>query len=70
VNTRLVPGVSVSGIVRWAYRGGASSANVEVKGPAGVTGTLRIAWLKEPHATANLAGVIDGRRLRAAMPAP
>jgi pimeloyl-ACP methyl ester carboxylesterase len=70
VNTRLVPGVSVSGTVRWAYRGGASSANVEVTGPGGVTGTLRIAWLKQPHATATVAGTIDGRRLRATMPAP
>ena len=69
-NTRFVPGVAVSGTVRWAYEGGASSANVEVRGPGGVAGTLRIAWLKQPHATATLTGVIDGRRLRATMPAP
>jgi pimeloyl-ACP methyl ester carboxylesterase len=69
-NTRLVPGVSVSGIVRWAYEGGASSANVEVRGPDGTTGRFRIAWLKRPHATATIEGSIGGRQLRATMPAP
>ena len=63
VNTRLVPGVFVSGTVRWAYEGGASSANVEVRGPGGTNGTLRIEWLKEPHATATLGG--SGRRATA-----
>ena len=70
VNTKLVPGVPVTGTVRWAYEGGASRANVEVKGPGGTTGTLQIAWLKKPHATATLAGVVGGRKLRATMPAP
>jgi hypothetical protein len=70
VNTRLVPGVFVSGTVPWAYEGGASSANVEVRGPGGTNGTLRIEWLKEPHATATLEGAVDGRQLRATMPAP
>jgi pimeloyl-ACP methyl ester carboxylesterase len=69
-NVRLVPGVFVSGTVRWAYEGGASSANVEVRGPGGTNGTLRIEWLKEPHATATLEGAVDGRQLRATMPAP
>ena len=70
VNARLVPGVSVSGTVRWAYEGGASSANVDVSGPGGSTGALRISWLKRPHATATVTGTVDGRRLRATMPAP
>jgi pimeloyl-ACP methyl ester carboxylesterase len=69
-NTRLVPGVSVTGTVRWAYEGGASSANVDVRGPDGTTGHVRIAWLKAPHATATLEGTIGGRQLRATMPAP
>ena len=69
-NVRLVPGVFVTGTVRWAYQGGASSANVEVRGPGGATGELRMAWLKEPNATATLEGVIGGRQLRATMPAP
>ena len=48
-NTRFVPGVAVSGTVRWAYEGGASSANVEVRGPGAVLpGSSRIAWLKQP----------------------
>jgi pimeloyl-ACP methyl ester carboxylesterase len=70
VNVRLVPGVLVSGSVRWAYEGGASSATVDVRGPDGVTGTLRIAWQKRPQATATLEGTVGGRQLRATMPAP
>jgi pimeloyl-ACP methyl ester carboxylesterase len=69
-NVRLVPGVSVTGIVRWAYEGGASSADVHVRGPDGTTGRLRIAWLKRPQATATIEGSIGGRQLRATMPAP
>ncbi len=69
-NVRLVPGVFVTGTVRWSYEGGASSASVAVRGPDGVTGRLRMAWLKEPHATATLRGVLGGRQLRATMPAP
>jgi pimeloyl-ACP methyl ester carboxylesterase len=70
INTRLVPRVSVSGTVRWAYEGGAASANLEVRGPGGTEGTLRVAWLKRPQATATLTGTIGGRHLRATMPAP
>jgi pimeloyl-ACP methyl ester carboxylesterase len=70
VNVRLVPGVRVSGTVRWAYEGGASSASVDVRGADGATGTLRVAWLKRPQATATLEGAVDGRPLRATMPAP
>jgi pimeloyl-ACP methyl ester carboxylesterase len=70
INTRLVPRVSVSGTVRWAYEGGAASANLEVTGPGGTEGTLRVAWLKRPQATATLSGTIGGRHLRATMPAP
>ena len=69
-NVRLVPGVSVTGTVRWAYEGGASSANLEVRGPDGTAGELRISWLKRPHASATLDGAIGGRQLRATMPAP
>ncbi len=69
-NVRLVPGVFVSGTVRWAYDGGASSADVEVRGPGGTTGALRMEWLKEPHATASLVGTVGGRQVRATMPAP
>jgi hypothetical protein len=63
VDVRLVPGVRVSGTVRWAYEGGASSASVDVRGANGSTGTLRIAWLKRPQATATLEGAVDGRPL-------
>jgi pimeloyl-ACP methyl ester carboxylesterase len=70
VNVRLVPGVFVTGSARWAYEGGASSAKVEVRGRDGIGGTLRIAWLKRPRATATIAGTVGGRALRATMPAP
>jgi hypothetical protein len=69
-NVRLVPGVAVTGNVRWAYLGGDSSARVEVRGRDGVTGELRIAWQKRPHAVATLRGIVGGRQLRATMPAP
>jgi pimeloyl-ACP methyl ester carboxylesterase len=69
-NVRLVPGVRVSGSVRWAYEGGASSATLEVKRPGGAAGALRISWLKRPQATATIVGTVAGRDLRATMPAP
>jgi pimeloyl-ACP methyl ester carboxylesterase len=69
-NVQLVPGVRVSGIVRWAYRGGAVQGTVEVRGPDGAAGTLRVAWPKEPAAEATLTGTVGGRELRATMPAP
>ena len=67
---RLVPGLALTGTVRWAYFGGDSSARVEVRGPGGVTGELRIAWQKRPEAVTTLRGVVGGRELRATMPAP
>ena len=69
-NVRFVPGAAVTGTVRWAYFGGDSSARLEVRGPDGVNGELRIAWQKRPQATATLEGAIGGRRLHATMPAP
>lgn len=69
-NTRLVPGVAVSGTVRWAYVGGASRATVEVRGPGGETGTLRLSWTRAPGAVATITGDVGGRELRATMPAP
>ena len=67
---RFVPGVAVTGTVRWAYFGGDSSAKVDVRGPGGLKGELRIAWQKRPQAAAILEGTIGGRRLHATMPAP
>ena len=69
-NVRLVQGVRVSGTVRWAYRGGAVRASVDVQGADGTAGTLSIAYPKEPGATATLTGTVGGRELRATMPAP
>jgi pimeloyl-ACP methyl ester carboxylesterase len=69
-NVRFVPGVAVTGTVRWAYFGGDSSARLDVRGPDGVTGELRIVWEKRPQAVATLEGAIGGRPLQATMPAP
>jgi pimeloyl-ACP methyl ester carboxylesterase len=69
-NVQLVPGVRVSGTVRWAYRGGAVRGTLELRGPGGTAGTLAIAYPKKPRATATLTGTVGGRELRATMPAP
>jgi alkanesulfonate monooxygenase SsuD/methylene tetrahydromethanopterin reductase-like flavin-dependent oxidoreductase (luciferase family) len=69
-NVQLVPGVRVSGTVRWAYRGGAISGTLELRGPGGTAGTLAIAYPKQRGATATLTGTVGGRELRATMPAP
>ena len=64
--------VHVTALLDWdlCASGGAASANVEVRGPDGSEGALRIGWLKRPQATATVDGVVDGRQLRATMPAP
>jgi len=69
---RLVPGVEVSGSVRWAYRGdGGVQAEVRVTGPDGAAGDLDMRWsLRRPHALATLQGSVGGRTLRATMLAP
>jgi pimeloyl-ACP methyl ester carboxylesterase len=65
----LVPGVRVSGTVRWAYDG-AVTARTAVTA-TGSTGTVDLSWtLAQPAARAQLDGVVDGRRLHAAMLAP
>jgi hypothetical protein len=46
------------------------SGTVTACGPDGTTASLRIAWPKEPGATATLGGTVGGRALRATMPAP
>ena len=69
-NVQLVPGVRVSGTVRWAYLGGAVRGAVDALGPDGTRASLSIAWPKEPGAAATLAGTVGGRALRATMTAP
>jgi pimeloyl-ACP methyl ester carboxylesterase len=69
-NVQLVPGVRVSGTVRWAYRGGAVRGTLGLSGPDGTAGTLAIAYPKAPGGTATLTGTVGGRELRATMPAP
>jgi pimeloyl-ACP methyl ester carboxylesterase len=69
-NVQLVPGVRVSGTVRWAYRGGAVRGTVEARGADGTTVAFELAYPKAVGATATLTGAAGGRALRATMPAP
>jgi pimeloyl-ACP methyl ester carboxylesterase len=63
---QLVPGVPVSGTVRWSRRGPVR-ATVRVRRAA----SLRLRWsLGVPRAAASLDGRVGGRTLRATMPAP
>jgi hypothetical protein len=70
--TRFVAGVEVTGRVRWGYRAaGKVRADVQVRGPGGVTADFVIRWAgREQNAVADLAGTVDGRTLHATMPAP
>jgi TAP-like protein len=70
-DVRFVPGVAVSGTARWFRRTGRVRAEVSVRGPRGLTGSVRIGW--SAHAQlgqARLRGRIGGRLLRATMLAP
>ncbi len=68
---QFVAGVEVTGTARWPTRGGGGiRADLQVRGPDGSTGTLRISWPRTPDAVATLAGAVGGRQLRATMPAP
>jgi hypothetical protein len=70
--TRFVPGVEVTGRVRRGYRAaGKVRADVQARGPGGVTAELVIRWAgREQSAVAMLTGEVGGRTLRATMPAP
>lgn len=66
-----VPGVKVTGTARWNVADRTFTARVDVTGPRGASGELRIAWpLSVQHAPATLTGEVGGRRLAATMPAP
>ncbi|HYM64387.1 MAG TPA: alpha/beta hydrolase [Gaiellaceae bacterium] len=66
-----VPGVPVSGTVRWRPDQGTVMAQVRAREPSGTTGTLRMRWsLHAVHARASLTGQVGGRTLRATMLAP
>jgi pimeloyl-ACP methyl ester carboxylesterase len=65
-----VPGVPVSGTVRWGYASGRVRANVTVHA-AGEAERLRMAWSQQLRAAvARLAGTAAGRPLRLHMLAP
>jgi hypothetical protein len=69
--TEFVPGVKVSGTARWNVSDRTLTARVDVAGPGGSKGDVRIAWpLSVQHAQATLEGQIAGRTLAATMPAP
>jgi hypothetical protein len=66
----LVPGVAVTGTVRWAYTGGGVVARVRVSSPP-ARERLRMTWsMRVPSAVARLRGTAGGRPLAARMPAP
>jgi len=65
-----VPGVAVSGTVRWVYTTGRVRANLVVRA-GGVVEHLRMRWsLQVRAATADIDGRADGRALHAHMLAP
>lgn len=65
-----VPGVAVSGTVRWVYTTGRVRANLVVRG-GGVLEHLRMRWsLQVRAATADIDGRANGRPLHAHMLAP
>jgi hypothetical protein len=69
--TEFVPGVKVTGTARWSIGNRTFTARVDVAGPGGAKGELRIAWpLSVQRATATLNGQIGGRNVVATMPAP
>jgi pimeloyl-ACP methyl ester carboxylesterase len=69
--TEFVPGVKVTGTARWSIGNRTFTARVDVAGPGGAKGDLRIAWpLSVQRATATLGGQIGGRDVVATMPAP
>ena len=70
-DVELIPGVAVSGDVRWSVYGGGVSASLQVTSTAGLRATLLLSWsLRVPLARAAVRGSVDGRVLRAAMLAP
>ncbi len=70
-NVAFVPGVRVTGTVRWRYSTGRVRAAVVARTAGGVAERLRMAWsLQVRAATAHLTGTAGGRTLRLHMLAP
>ena len=70
-NAAFVPGVRVTGTVRWRYSTGRVRATVITRAAGGPAERLRMAWsLQVRAATARLAGAAGGRTLRLHMLAP
>jgi pimeloyl-ACP methyl ester carboxylesterase len=66
-----VPGVPVSGTVRWSYSTGRVRGIVDARAPGGRAAHVRLAWsLQERAARARLDGSVAGRALRVYMLAP
>lgn len=64
-----VPGVKVSGTVRWGAT--TVTARATARAPDAAKADLRISWsTREQRAEASLTGDVGGRRLSASMPAP
>lgn len=66
-----VPGVAVSGSVRWQTIAGGVAARVTVRAPGGARAALALHWsMRGPAAQARIRGWAGGRPLRAHMLAP
>ncbi len=70
-DVRWVRDVAVSGTAWWDRRTGAIGARVSLEGPGAPEGHLRFRWNDlEPLATAHVRGVLEGRAIELAIPAP
>jgi hypothetical protein len=70
-NVAFVPGVRVTGTVRWVYATGRVRATVVTSTAGGVPERLQMAWsLQVRAARARLVGSVAGRPLRLHMLAP
>lgn len=63
--------MAVSGQIAWDQSNGAIHGALSFAGPGAAGGRLDVRWNdRDPHALAQVAGVVDGHRLVAEMPAP
>lgn len=68
---RWVEDLAVSGTVRWAPRGGLARASLTLRSDAGVRGSLTLTWPEGVALSqAQISGQLDGKQVRATLPAP
>ncbi|MGH8139002.1 MAG: alpha/beta fold hydrolase [Steroidobacteraceae bacterium] len=63
--------LAVSGTIHWPGRSGAAQADLAVKGPGGMSGSLQVHWIEgAAQARAQVAGELGNARVVAETPAP